>query len=146
MKIKLAIGVTMALAIAGAAYAQNVAVIKERQTILGGWGDAAKPVGGALRGQAPFNLAETQKLLNAIVDGSKKLPNLFPDDSKTGEKTEALPVIWEDKAKFTAGFTKIGADATAALAAIKDEASFKAEMPKVLSNCGACHKVYRKPG
>ena len=145
MKIKLAIGATLALVIGGAAYAQNVAVIKERQAIFSGWGDAGKPVGAQLRGQAPFNLADSQKLLNTIVDGSKKLPNLFPDDSKIGEKTESLPVIWEDKPKFTAGFTKIGADATAALAAIKDEASFKAEMPKVLSNCGACHKVYRKP-
>ena len=29
--------------------------------------------------------------------------------------------------------------------AIKDEASFKAEMGKVLGNCKACHDVYRKP-
>lgn len=145
MKAKVVIGAALALAIGGAAYAQNVAVIKERQTILGGWGDAAKPVGAQLRGQAPFSLADSQKLLNLIVDGSKKLPNLFPDDSKTGEKTAALPAIWEDKSKFTAGYAKIGADASAALAAIKDEATFKTEMPKVLSNCGACHKMYRAP-
>ncbi len=26
-----------------------------------------------------------------------------------------------------------------------DEATFKAEWPKVVSNCGGCHKEYRKP-
>ena len=132
-------------AIGGIAYAQNAEPIKARQAILGGWGDAGKPIGPMLRGQQPFDLAATQKFLNLIVDGSKKLPDLFPDDSKVGEKTEALPVIWDDKPKFLAGYTKIGADAAAALAAIKDEASFKAEMPKVASNCGGCHKMYRKP-
>lgn len=142
MKFRLAIAAIALVAIGGAAYAQS-ATIKERQTILGGWGDAAKPVGGALRGQGSFNLADSQKFLNLIVEGSKKLPGLFPDDSKTGGNTEALPAIWEDKAKFFEGYTKISADATAALALIKDEASFKAEMPKVFANCGTCHKAYR---
>ena len=39
----------------------------------------------------------------------------------------------------------MGADAKAAHGAIKDEASFKAEWPKVVANCGGCHKEYRKP-
>jgi cytochrome c556 len=142
-KAKLIGGAVALVAMIGAAYA-DVAVIKERQTILKGWGDATKPVGATLRGQAPFDLAVTQAALRTIIDGSKKLPDLFPDDSKTGE-TAALPVIWEDKAKFVSGYQKIGTDAAAALAAITDEASFKTEMPKVFGNCGACHKVYRKP-
>ena len=36
-------------------------------------------------------------------------------------------------------------DAKAAQAAIKDEASFKAEWGKIGANCGGCHKAYRKP-
>ena len=60
-----------------------------------------------------------------------------------GGKTEALPVIWEKKAEFEAGYTKISADADAAAGAIKDEASLKAEMPKVLGNCGSCHRNFR---
>ena len=68
----------------------------------------------------------------------------FPDDSKTGE-TDALPAAFEKKADLFARFDKMAADAKAAHAAIKDEASFKAEWPKVVSNCGGCHKDYRKP-
>ena len=45
-------------------------------------------------------------------------------------------------ADLDARFKKLGADATAALATIKDEASFKATMPGVLNNCGGCHEKY----
>ena len=66
------------------------------------------------------------------------------DDTKTGE-TDTLPAAFEKKADLFAKFDKIAADAKAAEGAIKDEASFKAEWPKVVSNCGGCHKEYRKP-
>ncbi len=56
-----------------------------------------------------------------------------------------MPAAFTEKDKFNAIFAKWDADSTAALAAIKDEASFKGEMPKVLSNCGACHQPYRRP-
>ena len=56
-----------------------------------------------------------------------------------------LPSVWEKKADFLGRFDKFAADAKAAAGAIKDEASFKAEWPKVVSNCGGCHKAYRKP-
>jgi cytochrome c556 len=39
---------------------------------------------------------------------------LFPDDSKTGGDTAALPLIWEKKSEFDAIFVKLGADSTAA--------------------------------
>ncbi len=143
MKFK-TVAVSIVLAtIANVAFADSPA-IKERQAVFDGWGKATKPIGGALRGQGAFDLAATQAALKSYAEGSKKLQTLFPDDSKTGDKTAALPVIWEDKAKFLAGFTKMEADATAAVAAIKDEASFKTEMPKVLANCGTCHKAYKK--
>ncbi len=144
MKFRVIISALGILSLISIAYAESPA-IKARQEIFGGWGKATKPVGGALRGAVPFNLEATQTALKLYIDGTKKLPDLFPDDSKTGGKTEALPVIWEDKPKFLAGFTKMNSDATEALAQIKDEESFKANMPKVLANCGTCHKAYVKP-
>src|SRR5204863_3596621 len=69
---------------------------------------------------------------------------LFPDDTKTGE-TDALPAAFEKKADLMARFDKLGADAKAAEGAIKDEASFKAEWPKVVSNCGGCTKNTANP-
>ena len=85
-----------------------------------------------------------QKALAAYAAGSKELVTLFPDDSKTGGDTAALPGIWTDKAKFTGIYDKLAADSTAAAAAIKDEASMKANFPKVLGNCKACHDDFRQ--
>ena len=80
---------------------------------------------------------------NSMVDAAAKMPALFPDDSKTGGDTRALPAIWADKADLNARYAKLGQDATNALAAIKDQASFAATMPPIFKNCGGCHEKYR---
>jgi cytochrome c556 len=135
------IGVMMLIAGLHAAKADP---IEERQKILKGMGDATKPVAAMLKGQAPFDLAAVQKALDTYIDGAKKLPDLFPDDSKTGHKTEALPKIWDEKPKFEAIYEKLGKDADAARASITDEASLKTSFPKVLGDCKACHDDYRE--
>jgi cytochrome c556 len=96
------------------------------------------------KGDAPFELPKVQASLKTIQETAVKAKGLFPDDTKTGE-TDALPAAFENKADLLARFDKLGADAKAAEGAIKDEASFKAEWPKVVANCGGCHKEYRKP-
>jgi cytochrome c556 len=125
-------------------YAQSAA-IGQRKDILKTFGGALKEPGGMMKGEVPFDLAKVQASLKTLSDGSPKLKDLFPDDSKTGGDTGALPAIWEKKADFVGRFDKLAADATAASAAIKDEASFKAEWPKIGANCGGCHKEYKKP-
>ncbi len=129
---------------ATAVYAQSAA-IGQRQEILKSWGAAMKEPGGMMKGTTPFDLAKVQASLKTIADGAPKLATLFPDDSKTGGNTEALPVIWEKKAEFTAIYAKMEADAKAASVAIKDEATFKTEWPKIGANCGTCHKTFRQP-
>lgn len=131
-----------AAVVVGAAGIAHADAITDRQAILKGWGDATRPVGAMLKGEAPFELAKVQAALADYVAGTAKLPGLFPDNSMTG-KTEASPKIWQEKAKFEAIFAKLGTDAKAASAAITDEASFKANIGKVLGNCKACHDDYR---
>jgi cytochrome c556 len=130
-------GASAALALSGAD------AINQRRELMKADGAATKPVVAMLQGKAPFDLATVQKSLNTYVNAMSKEPALFPPDSKTGD-TNALPVIWDDDnmADLNARFKKLGDDATAALATIKDEASFKATMPGVLKNCGACHEKY----
>ncbi len=127
----------------GTAFAQNTEVIKQRQALMKENGRTTKPLGPMFKGTTPFDLASVQTALKAYINAAEKMPGLFPPDSKTGEKTEALPAIWENQADFDARFKKFGEDATAALASIKDEASFKATMPGVWKNCGGCHEKYR---
>ncbi len=133
----LAIGATAVLA-------QNAAGIAARKDAMKAMGGAAKGPGGMAKGDAPFELPKVQASLKTIQETAVKAKGLFGDDTKTGE-TDTLPAAFEKKADLMARFDKLGADAKAAEGAIKDEASFKAEWPKVVSNCGGCHKEYRKP-
>ena len=124
-----------------AALAQSSA-IQARKDILKTFGPASRAPGLMLRGEQPFDLAVVQASLRVFAEGAPKLPALFPADSQTGD-TKALPAIWTEKDKFNAIFVKLETDAKAAMVAITNEATFKAEMPKVLGNCGACHTAYR---
>lgn len=129
---------------ATAVYAQNVGAISERKETMKQYGGAMKGPGGMMKGDAAFELSAVQASLKTIEATATKSKSVFPDDSKTGE-TDALPAAFEKKPDLFARFDKLGADAKAAHAAIKDEATFKAEWPKVAANCGGCHKEYRKP-
>ena len=133
-----------ALAVGATAVFAQSAAIGQRKENFKQMGGAMKDPGGMMKGEA-FDLAKVQASLKVLAEVAPKQKDLFPDDSKTGANTEALPAIWEKKADFTARFDKLAADATAAAAAIKDEASFKTEWPKIGGNCGGCHKEYRKP-
>ena len=117
--------------------------IAQRQALMKENGKATGGVGKMLKGEAPFDLATAQAALKVYANTAAKAPALFPDTSKTGGETEALPKIWETKADFDAKFAQFGKDAAAAITAITDEASFKATMPGVLKNCGGCHESYR---
>jgi cytochrome c556 len=116
--------------------------IAQRQALMKANGKAARAIGDMLKG-APFDLAVVQAGLRTFADAAAKAPALFPDDSKTGGETRALPAIWENKADLDARFAKLGKDAADAMAAITDEASFKADAPAIFKNCGGCHENYR---
>jgi cytochrome c556 len=132
----LAIGVTAAIAQSN--------VVEQRQGLMKEMGAQTRPLGGMLRGQEPFDLAKAKASLQVLAANAEKATPLFPESSKSAEKTDALPAIWENKTKFDSVMAKLRTDALTAMASIKDEASFKAELPKVLQNCGACHNDFRK--
>lgn len=133
----LAVGATLA-------YAQGAAnAIAQRKETMKAQAAATKDPGAMMKGEMPFDLAKVKASLKTLQQTAAKAKGLFPDDSKTGD-TNALPVVWEKKAEFLARFDKLAADAKAADAAIKDEATFKTEFPKVTANCGGCHKDYRR--
>jgi cytochrome c556 len=132
----LALGVTAAIAQSN--------VVEQRQNLMKEMGAQSRTLGGMLRGQAPFDLAQAQAGLKVFSENAKKAAPLFPESTKAAEKTGALPAIWERKSEFESHFAKLDQAAQTAMAAIKDEASFKAELPKVMQNCGSCHTPFRK--
>jgi len=141
MKRLLFAGLALALGVSFAAADSDA--IKQRRALMKANGEATKSVVDMLKGTTAFDLAAAEKALATYQDAAAKMPGLFPPDSKTGD-TNALPAAWDNKADLDARFEKLGVDAKAAAAAIKDEASFKATMPGVLKNCGGCHELYRQ--
>ena len=131
----LALGVTAAIAQSNA--------VEQRQALMKEMGAQSRTLGNMMRGQAPFDAAQVQAGLKVFAENSRKVAPLFNERGDPA-KTAALPAVWETKANFDSLSMKLSQDATAALASIKDEATLKAELPKVLQNCGTCHQTYRK--
>jgi cytochrome c556 len=117
--------------------------IAARKAIMKKNGDEAKIGTQFMKGEAPFDLAKAKAIFAAYQDAASKAPNLFPDNSKTGGETAALPAIWEKKDDFNAKLKKFGEDAKEAEGKVTDEVSFKATFPNVQKNCGGCHETYR---
>jgi cytochrome c556 len=118
--------------------------IAARKAVMKENGAQAKVSRDMIEGKEPFNLAAAQKVLTTFAATADKMRPLFPDSSKSGGDTAALPAVWENKADFDAKMAKFSADAKAAEPKVKDLDTFKAAMGDVGKNCGGCHNTYRK--
>ncbi len=117
--------------------------IATRKATMKKVGDAQGEVTKIAKGEAPFDIAKVQAALTAMQEAAKAMPNLFPDNARTGGDTAALPKIWETRADFVARWEKLGKEAADTAAKVKDEASFKSSYSDVTKNCGGCHENYR---
>jgi cytochrome c556 len=118
--------------------------IAARMALMKANNDNARSVGEMIRGQAPFDAAKVEAAFAQWADTAQKLPGLFPDNSKTGDKTRAAPKIWQTKADFdakAAAFAKAVADNRAKSVASLD--GLKASYPAVSTACSNCHEDYR---
>jgi len=131
----IAVGIT-----AVAAQSDPIAARKQHMKDVGA---QTKTGGGMAKGEVPYDQAKAQAIFSSYVTAGEKLPDLFPETSKTGGDTAALPAIWASMADFRAKAAKFVEDSKAALSSVKDLDSFKAAFPGVTKNCGGCHETYR---
>jgi cytochrome c556 len=117
--------------------------IATRKGLMKNVGAMTKTGGQMAKGEAPYDQGKAQEIFATYVDAAAKMPNLFPDNSKTGGETTASPKIWEDMNGFKAAFTKLSNEANAAKASVKDLDSFKGAFGGLTKNCGGCHETYR---
>jgi cytochrome c556 len=140
-RIVLAVG---AVALAVTAVAAQSDPIAARRALMKKNGDEAKIVTAMVKGEAPFDAAKAQTAFATFADSAAKAPALFPDNSKTGGDTAALPAIWENKADFDARLAKFGTAAKEAEGKVKDLDGLKATWGGFAKeNCGGCHEKYR---
>ena len=89
---------------------------------------------------------ETKPLMKKISDNYKKLLDYFPENSKEGFKTGALPSIWENKDEFNALMQKASDDMIKLAKVIETAEDLRAVQKELMwNNCSACHSKFRAP-
>ena len=89
---------------------------------------------------------EAIELMKEMSENYITLLDLFPENSKEGFKTEALPIIWEEKDAFNALMQKSADDMIKLTSIIEDVDDIRGTLGKSMwANCKACHSKYRKP-
>ena len=115
--------------------------IKERKSIFSKNYKTAKRVSSLA---SNGNLDEAKKLMIEMSDNYKRLLDLFPENSKTGFKTEALPAIWENKDEFNLLMTKASSNMIELTSVIDGAEDMKATLGKYMwSSCKSCHSKFR---
>jgi len=89
---------------------------------------------------------EAIELMKEMNENYITLLDLFPENSKEGFKTEALPIIWEEKNAFNALMQKSADDMIKLTSIIEDVDDIRGTLGKLMwANCKACHSKYRAP-
>ena len=91
-------------------------------------------------------IEEAKPLMKKISDNYIKLLDYFPENTKEGFKTGALPSIWENKDEFNALMKKASDDMIKLAKAIETAEDLRAVQKELMwSNCTACHSKFRAP-
>ncbi|MDA8845199.1 cytochrome c [Candidatus Pelagibacter bacterium] len=116
-------------------------IIKERQSIFSKNYKTAKRINSL---SSNGSLDEAKILMIEMSDNYKRLLDLFPENSKTGFETEALPSIWENKDEFNLLMTKASSNMIELTSVIDRADDVKATLGKYMwSSCKSCHSKFR---
>ena len=89
-------------------------------------------------------IEEAKPLMKKISNNYNKLLNYFPENTKEGFKTEALPTIWENSDEFVTLMQKASYDMIELAKAIDTAEDLRAVQKELMwSNCSACHNRFR---
>ena len=118
-------------------------IIKERKSIFSKNYKTAKRVQGLA---SNGDIDEAKKLMIEMSNNYKRLLDLFPENSKEGFETEALPSIWENKDEFNILMTKASSNMLELMSVVDEAEDMKATLGKYMwSSCKSCHSKFRAP-
>ena len=116
-------------------------IIKERQSIFSKNYKTAKRVNSLA---SNGSLDEAKILMIEMSNNYKRLIDLFPENSKTGFETEALPSVWENKDEFNLLMTRASSNMIELTSVIDGAEDVKATLSKYMwSSCKSCHSKFR---
>ena len=118
-------------------------IIKGRKALFSKNYSTAKRV-QTFASKGEFDKAKT--LMLEMSENYKTLIEYFPDNTKEGFKTEALPSIWENKKEFDNLMKKASDDMIKLASLFEDTDDVSAVLREMMwSNCKACHSKFRAP-
>ena len=92
------------------------------------------------------DFVKASNLMKEMSENYLTLLEYFPDNTKEGFKTEALPSIWENKDEFNNLMKKSSTDMIELAKVLESSDDIKATLQKFMwSNCKACHSKFRAP-
>jgi cytochrome c556 len=121
-------------------------VTETRQGLLKVVGWNFTPMNVMARGQIPWDAALVQRNAQRVAWMTTMIPDAFRGDTRAHNfTTEALPVIWDDFARFEelAANAQRSADRLVEVAAGGDEAATKSAIGALFDDCRACHQAFR---
>ena len=136
--------IIFSLSFSFSANAQTVEeIIKGRKAMFSENYQNAKKISILLKSK---KIEEAKPLMKKISDNYIKLLDYFPENTKEGFKTGALPSIWENKDEFNTLMKKASDDMIKLTKAIETAEGLRAVQKKLMwSNCSACHNKFRAP-
>ena len=118
-------------------------IIKGRKAMFSENYQNAKKISILLKSK---RIEEAKPLMEKISGNYKELLNYFPENTKEGFKTEALPSIWENKDEFNALMQKASDDMIKLSKTINTVEDFqKIQKELMWNNCSSCHNRFRAP-
>ena len=92
------------------------------------------------------DFVKASSLMEEMSENYITLLEYFPDNTKEGFKTEALPSIWENKDEFNDLMKKSSTDMLELVKVIESSDDVRATLQKFMwSNCKTCHSKFRAP-
>jgi cytochrome c556 len=148
-KTLVAAGIAITLGgVAGTALAQAKpdVLVKQRQSAMTLIGKYWGPIAGMASGKvSPYN-ADVVSRNATYLENLAQMPWDGFHESTKGEKSRALPAIWQQKAKFDELTQRLQSETVklGQVARAKDEAGVKQQYAAVGKVCGACHENFRE--
>jgi len=119
-------------------------VQEQRHDLMEEARDAAKTIGGMLKGEQPFDAEAAMASFEDWARVAATAGDLFPEGSETGYGTEARETVWTDREGFNKSMMEFSQAANAAIeAAPQDVEALKAAAGPVFKTCKGCHEGYR---
>jgi len=88
---------------------------------------------------------KAKSLMLEMSENYKTLIEYFPNNTKEGHNTEALPAIWENKDEFNDLMTKASINMIKLAEVIDQTDNVRGTLTSLMwSNCKACHSKFRE--